>query len=513
MCGFLFGPRSLLEQRPLDHLMRSLIERGPEHSGYFVTPKDLFIHSRLRIVDSTEASDQPFVSNDGNFAIVFNGEIYNHRELAKRHALGLRTESDTEVILELYLKLGPRFLSELEGMFAFIILNINSGETFIARDRLGVKPLFYTHSQDGTIWSSTIDSLLEVKGDVRFDQVAIDEFRQIRSFLDGRTIYSGVSEFPPATYEHNGRRVTYWSLVPNSSSPPDDEELEQLFQESLRQRLPPGIQFSAFLSGGIDSAVIAALAKPAMTWTVGSPELNEFAEAEEVASYLGLPNKSRVVDEVQFLSRAIDILYSTRSLIAVPNQVYLDALAESLSAKHKVVFSGEGADELFAGYDRIFRYSMEQKNLDYGDFATKFGYSNTPNTEIFEYALKKHDKFDSNYLTISSFMQTQQIKTLLGRLDSATGRWGVEARNPFLDTRLVERLFGQPFVWKNGGTYDSKRPLRKIATGLIGEKNATRVKVGFPAIHSKFRNSVRPGSWDYDSWLDFNLRTLEALGK
>lgn len=513
MCGFLFGPRSIIERRLLGDIMRSIEARGPENSGYFLTSRDIFIHSRLRIVDGSEAADQPLISKDGSLAIVFNGEIYNHQELASRHSLILRTSSDTEVILELYKKLGPRFMSELEGMFAFIILDLNSGETFIARDRLGVKPLFFAKSQDGTIWSSTIDSLLEVTGDAGFDQVAIDEFRQIRSFLDGRTLYRAISEFPAGTYEHNGKRVTYWSIEPDTSPPPEEDELTHLLKESISVRLPHGLPFSAFLSGGIDSAVISALAKPAMTWTVGGSKQNEFAEAEEVSRYLGLPNKSCVVDDVQFLSRAMEILYSTRSLIAVPNQVYLDTLAESLSVKHKVVFSGEGADELFAGYDRIFRYSVEQKNLDYGDLATKFGYSNTPNSEIFEYALKKHDKFDSNYLMISSFMQTQQIKTLLGRLDSATGRWGVEARNPFLDTRLVERLFGQPFVWKNGGAHKSKKPLRKIATGLIGEKNATRVKVGFPAIHNKFQNSVRPGSWDYDSWLDFNLRTLEARGK
>ena len=251
--------------------------RGPDSkSQYSLNKKYKLGHTRLKILDLENRSNQPFFSHDKRYVMVYNGEIYNYTELAKEYNIAMKTSGDTEVLLELYSKLGPRMLQKLNGMFAIVILDTKTNSIFAARDRLGIKPLYYSTNGNSLLIASEIATVLELIGDTEFDEIGLRQYRKLRAFFNGRTAYKSIKMFQAGHYMLNGQFKRFWQLPEGGQLPPDDDEIQELLTTAVEYRCLSDVPVGSFLSGGLDSTVVAGLASKPYTWTVGFKDCNEF---------------------------------------------------------------------------------------------------------------------------------------------------------------------------------------------------------------------------------------------
>jgi asparagine synthase (glutamine-hydrolysing) len=362
---------SLLER------MRDVItHRGPDDAGLFVDGPVGLGHRRLSIVD-VAAGHQPMTNEDGSLQIVFNGEIYNHAELrpgleARGHRYG--THCDTETILHLYEEEGPRAVESLRGMFAFAIWDSVKRELFLARDRLGVKPLYYAHTEDGSLYfASEIKALLEsraVRAELNYR--ALPDYLANHASSGEETLFQNVRRLLPGHWlvwrDGQVRVEKYWDIhfshddeaETHRRSDKDyiDEWLE-LFRTSVRLRLMADVPLGMFLSGGIDSSAIAALMsgmvnEPIKTFSVAFAErdANELEYARLVSRTFKTDHHEVVVSPEQFFGALPKLVWQEDEPIAHPSSVPLYFVSR-LAAEHvKVVLTGEGSDELLGGYER-----------------------------------------------------------------------------------------------------------------------------------------------------------------
>ena len=517
MCGLIVSFGAPVEEREFDRLLDKMQHRGPDYRSTVQNWTGAQIgHCRLSIIGLTPASHQPYVSQSGRHIIAFNGEIYNFRQLAKKHAVELRTGSDTELLVELFEKLGPPMIHELLGMFAFVIINKDTNEFFVARDRLGVKPLYVLEAEGRIVFSSEIAPLLSLKKNRTLDEFALRQYRALRGFVNGRTPYVGIEMFPSGVYQIGRKRTRYWTLSPGDSKPPGDEEVEDLLRSAIRVRTLADVKVGAFLSGGVDSAYISRIAEVGNTWSVGTPEDNEFEEALETSKIIGTSHTNLMVSHGEFLDVAREMIQLRGEPLAVPNEVLLYLLSKVAAPTNKVLLSGEGADELFLGYNRIFAWAAQAGAFNVEGFASYYGYERVNgDIELFEDAIGPFMHFGSAFRIVRAFFQTSHLQGLLRRLDNSTMLAGVEGRAPFTDHRLVELMFSNRYDSQSDGN-NYKAQLRRIASRVLPPEIAYRNKVGFPVNFSKILGSLRPGekreqkSHSYSGWFDFNLEILGA---
>ncbi|MBL9202599.1 MAG: asparagine synthase (glutamine-hydrolyzing) [Opitutaceae bacterium] len=506
MCAILFTNRAGVGRTGFAAALATMRHRGPDAPGRHAVHGCCQLgHNRLSVLDPNPRSDQPFYTADRRHAIVFNGEIYNFRELARAHGIPLRTGSDTELLLELYVRHGEKMLGWLYGMFAFVVLDTVTGEYFAARDRLGVKPLYAHETPEGLILASEIAAILRLVPNVAADEVALRQYRALRGFFGGRTLYRGIEMFPAGCFSRNGRINRYWSLPEGPQAPPSDEELGALVRSAVDYRLVADVPVGSYLSGGLDSSVVAALARRAHTWVTGLPGENEFEWAEKAARHLGTTHRAITVEPGRFLAAAREMIAVRREPLAVPNEVLLFEMTRAVKAENTVVLSGEGADELFAGYDRIFRWAGRARAWDVREFAGHYCYGAQPDIEAVEEAVSPFVDREEPFAIVSAFFQVAHLHGLLRRLDNATMLCGVEGRVPFVDHRLVERLAGVPLDYKMAGGV-VKAPLKRVFGRLLPAEVVHRAKVGFPV---NLERVLPPGMGAaMDRWFDFNLSEL-----
>ena len=284
MCGIFFtNSNASLEK--LNQSMVILSKRGPDSQSYLKFDNVYLAHTRLAIVDkNNNKSDQPMIGSDRETIISFNGEIYNYKELRKKYSIVTKTESDTEVLLELIIKFGPKILRELNGMFAFVVFNKKTKKIIAARDRLGIKPLYFSIKNENFYFSSLLSVILKFLEKVEFDEIGIRQARKLRNFFQGHTFYKDISEFPPGHYFNGKSFIKYWDIdeIENDSSL-NKEEIKELIIDSVKIRVPDNQSFSTLLSGGVDSSIITKISNPNYTYCVGSENNNEFSEAQEFA--------------------------------------------------------------------------------------------------------------------------------------------------------------------------------------------------------------------------------------
>lgn len=512
MCGVLFSNRNSIKESNFKKALETLQHRGPDAQSYKSFGASWFGHTRLSVQDLDPRSNQPFTSSDGRFVMVYNGEIYNFKELIKKYGLSTHTTSDTEMVIELYAKIGPRMLQDFIGMFAIIIYDTTSRDLFIARDRLGVKPLYFHEDSEGVTLSSEIAAVRTLVPDRGFDPVGAEQYRTLRMFSGGHSLYKEISIFPAGSYSVNGVITKYWSLPEEPQSIPGDDELLELLKSAVNYRMISDVSVGSYLSGGIDSSIVSALSHVQDTWSVGTQLSNEFAEAQQTAEVIGSNHHNVMVQDGDFIATAKWMIEKRQEPLCVPNEVLLYELNRSVKPVNTVMLSGEGADELFAGYFRIFDWAASNKTFDIREFAKLYCYTDEPNLEIVESVLEPH-KRETTYETVSSFFQVEHLHGLLRRVDNSSMLCGIEARVPFVDHRLVERLFAVDYNWKNFNGV-SKAPLRRISEQYLPQEIAFRKKVGFPVdvngILGREGFPVRPNS--YDSWYEFNASQL-GLGK
>lgn len=373
-----------VEAEVVEAMTAELRHRGPDASGLYHKGAVALGHRRLSVIDTSEAANQPLANEDGSVRVVYNGEIYNYRSLTEELGrLGHRfsTRSDTEVIVHAWEEFGVRCLERFRGMFAFALYDANRHLLFLARDRLGKKPLYYSADPTQLAFASEIKALRKVPGiSWEFDLVGLDEYVAYGNTLGETTIYKGIRRLPPAHYllVSTGETLLaprierYWEIRPDPDPVPTEtewiDEIDRVLTEAVRLRLISDVPLGAFLSGGIDSSlVVAYMAKlssqPVKTFCIGfrEPTHDESRYAQEVAQHLGTEHLTELVspNAIGVLETLVDVFdepFGDES--AIPT-FYLSAMAR----RHvTVALSGDGGDENFLGYVR-YPYSSWMNDI------------------------------------------------------------------------------------------------------------------------------------------------------
>ncbi|MDB4655558.1 asparagine synthase (glutamine-hydrolyzing) [Flavobacteriales bacterium] len=370
MCGLagIYNPRGV-KRESLKKMTDSIAHRGPDSEGFFIHENFGLAHRRLSIIDLSDAANQPMQSSCGRYQMVFNGEIYNHTEIAKKLSAKMKTTSDTEVILQAFVELGPAMVKQLNGMFTIAIVDTQESQLFIFRDRLGIKPL-YVYQKDGMVaFASELKGIVALKNEVELsiNHSAIPYFLHLGYIPEPLSIYIEVEKFPSGCWAvYNGQELSterYWSASEQiktevlSNELEAKEELKTLLQKSVSRRLMSDVPFGTFLSGGIDSSLVTALAQNATseklkTFSIGFEDgkHNESAFAQQVAQHLDTEHHEFILTEKDALNLVEDILpqydepYADSS--AIPTM-----LVSKMARQHvTMTLSGDGGDELFHGY-------------------------------------------------------------------------------------------------------------------------------------------------------------------
>jgi asparagine synthase (glutamine-hydrolysing) len=514
MCGILATNHPGTDPERFGRALDLMAFRGPDAWGTGEVAGWRLGHRRLKIIDLDDRSNQPFTTACGRFTVIYNGEIYNFRDLARRHRIETRTTGDTEVLVELFAKLGPAMLGELNGMFAFAVIDRRSGRLFAARDRLGIKPLYWHRSADGHLSvASEVAALLELVGTPPFDEIGLRQYAKLRAFFNGRTAYCGIEMLPAGHFLDDGVVRRYWSLPGGAQHPPSDEELRALVEAAVKRRCLADVPVGSYLSGGLDSTIVAGLAGEPHTWTVGFEGYNEFEWGRLAAERFGSVHHEVLVSRDEFLDVARRMIAVRREPLSVPNEVLLYKMTAAVKEYNTVVLSGEGADELFFGYDRVFRWAAAAPGWDLQRFSELYSYGLHDDPEIVEEAVGPSlAAGDTPLDAVAHFFQTAHLHGLLRRVDFATMLPSVEARVPFVDHTLVERMAGVPFGYRMAGGV-VKAPLKRAFADLVPAPIIDRQKVGFPVpLEEIFAEGVTaaggPRKESIGRWLQFNLEAL-----
>lgn len=528
MCGIVAAFGTGVDQALLARMAAPIKHRGPDDTGLWSADGLGIGNQRLSIIDLA-GGHQPFVSDDGLVAVVQNGEIYNYRELAAELAgtqYACRSGSDTEVLLRLYLKEGLGFLSRVNGMFAFAVADRRDGSLTVVRDRVGVKPLFAACHEGRTLFGSEIKTLLAAGVPAKPDLEGLHHFLSLNYVPPPWTAFAGIRHVMPGTWMRvsaSGTTTGTWWELPTAAETVRSEsawieEFNAVLDAATEIRLRADVPFGAFLSGGVDStSVVGIMARklrtPVKTFTIGfdDPRFDESAFAQQAATRFGTDH---VCERV-----AADMIGLWPLATWHNDQPHGDVSfmptyrVSQVAAKHvKMVLTGDGGDELFAGYDkhRDF-FTPEAASLSEAEFRRRYYESITLFRTAAKdalYAPPMRGQADS-FAVVDALLDRSQGLDRINRalyLDTTLllpgnnlvkpDRMGmavsIEARNPFLDVRMVELAFRMPgsFKLKDGVT---KYLFKKAVEPLIGRDLAYRKKQMFTVpVGEWFKDRLRP---------------------
>jgi asparagine synthase (glutamine-hydrolysing) len=520
--------------------MRDLVTyRGPDDAGIYVDGPVCLGHRRLSIID-LGGGHQPMTDADSKLWIVFNGEIYNYQPL--RDALvakgfKFRTNSDTEVILQLYAERGERCVEALNGMFAFAIWDTTKRSLFIARDRMGVKPLYYAETTDAFVFGSEIKSLF-ASGMVspRLREEALAEYMLFRQVAGSETMFADVHSLPPGCWmtvrDGRARISRYWSPHPPAERPAitHDEALEQLsdlLRDSVRLRLISDVPVGTFCSGGVDSSLVTAIAAqlkndPINTFSVGfdDPDYDESTYARMVSAHYKTIHHELRLGNVEYSELFPRMVWHNDEPLDFANSVHIYALSKLAKSHVTVVLTGEGSDELFAGYpryripnlarqygyvpaplrrvlssvtgdhrvrklERFAAYSPEDALLYNSSYtrpevaAAAFPRMNGHSLAFRRKCLTESAALSLDSITRASLLDQETfLVSILHRQDKMSMAAAIESRVPFMDYRLVEWANRLPVELKVAGG-DGKALVKELARTLLPAEVVDRRKSGF----------------------------------
>jgi asparagine synthase (glutamine-hydrolysing) len=507
MCGLLFSfsAEGHNTQKMLSGL-NQMSWRGPDAQNYYeLTDGRAFIgHQRLSIIDPLSRSNQPMQSNCKRFHIAFNGEIYNHLSLRKELNLHCRTLSDTETILEGYALIGEKIIPKLDGMFSFVIYDEVTNTWMCARDGFGIKPLFISQLGQSTIICSEA-SVIATLINAKHDHDAITEWKIARRPTPGASFFDGVQEVLPGTTIHSNGTVTrYFTLTP-SSEVYSQKKFEHLLKNSVHKHELSDVDNVGLLSGGLDSAMIAALSTSNNFYTVGLVNNNEFAGAEETSTHLSKNLIKIAVTEQELIDNWRYLTRLRGEPLNVPNEGLIYHVCSKMKDKEKVVLTGEGADELLFGYDGIYRWASSEKWDGCVNFLAQYGYAlNTNPTERLIDYIENLRAGKTMIEFIEDFFYEFHLPCLLRRMDFASMAASKEARVPFVSKDLVEYMYRRPHTLKFNAQ-NSKLPLRTYAEKLGLTGALSRKKIGFSAQ----LNSINSRQQDYRIFQETILEELK----
>lgn len=381
MCGITGFISKQLNQEHLQMMTDKLSHRGPNAEGFYFNETDKIGlgHRRLSILDLSESANQPFYSDDNRYVIVFNGEVYNYREIQKKYNITCKTTSDTEVILKGFILKGVEIFKEFNGMFAFTIWDSYKKELFIVRDRLGIKP-FYFYQKDGEfLFASEIKALTSIKK-FNYNPQAIADFLYLGYTPEAVTFYEGIQKFPAGYYgifkNNELQTFPFWRAEEkierqkrNFNSLSDaKEELRNLLTSSVEYRLISDVSVGTFLSGGTDSSIVTAIAqsisdKPVKTFSIGFKEakFNESAYAKEVAKHLGTEHHEYILSQNDALGLFDSLLDHYDEPFADSSCIPTMLVSQMAKREVTVALSGDGGDELFMGYG-AYKWARRMNN-------------------------------------------------------------------------------------------------------------------------------------------------------
>ena len=479
MCGFLFiSSDSQICSEKFSSALNDMSFRGPDFTNtLFLKEKRLgFGHNRLQIIGNEDEGLQPMTSFCGRFILIFNGEIYNFKKLIKSHFPDYHFSSDTRLLIELYAKLGSECLNLLEGMFAFVIYDLVTDEWFACRDRFGIKPLFYHQDNSTTIISSEIVCFRHFI-DLELDLDSVNEWKKFRRCCPNHTFYNEIYEVLPGFYKTDSKHSTWYILEPSDVS----FCFEDTFSEVVTDHLCSDVDVTCLLSGGVDSSLLASLTDLRTHYTVGLRDNNEFDDVKEFCDHM-----EKLSYFIEVKSGELPLLWAKMTQrrlepLCVPNEALIYSVCMNMPSSTKVVLSGEGADEIMFGYDRIFKYANNQTQLDINEFLEYYSYSRAkPTDRILDY-INDLSRGKSPIDFCEDFFLHFHLPCLLRRVDFSMMLASKEGRVPFVDRRIIEPLYRKPYEFRcENGVSKSllKNILKKKGLSFVSLRN----KIGFSTI-------------------------------
>lgn len=540
----------------LSNAVKKIAKRGPDAQGIRSYETTAFGHSRLSIIDTTESSNQPMENSSGRYSIVFNGEIYNYRELKSElleKGYVFKTNSDTEVLLQAYDCYGTSFLNKLNGFFAFAIFDKQDKTTLLARDRFGIKPLIYFKEEHAFYFASEMKALLEFDIPREIDHTSLYTYLQLNYIPEPHSMIKDVKKLEPGHYlkidaQNRMQKIPFYQIdyplverkYSNISYENAQEEFLKILEKSIQRRLVADVPLGTFLSGGIDSSLVTALAsrnvEKLSTFSIGFKDDPHFDETEYAVA---VAKKYNTDHHVFSLSRKdlLASLYETLDYIDEPfadsSALAVNALSRETQQYVKVALSGDGADELFSGYHKhmgeflMRKQGIKQKmvknlapvwsalpksrNSKLGNMFRKLDKFSTGSSlpkeerywlwasllneaEAANLMIKKPQQ--GNYLrrkkellntiekgtdfndVLYTDMKLVLQSDMLRKVDLMSMANGLEVRTPFLDHELVNFAFSLPADYKINSQM-KKRLVQDASRLLLPEKLYNRPKKGF----------------------------------
>ena len=524
ICGELRFDGGVPDLAALGRMLAVLAPRGPDHGGSYSEGPLAFGHRRLAIIDLSPRGNQPMVDSDLGLVLVFNGTIYNYPELRRdlqAQGFSFFSSGDSEVILKAFAAWGERCVERLHGMFAFAIWDTAAQRLFLARDRLGIKPLYYAHDGKRLRFASNTQALLAAGGvDTRIDPVALHHQFTLHAVTPApRTILQGVRKVAPATslcVDASGQvhERRYWELLAVRREPdlPAHEWVEAVHEalgRAVQRRLQiADVPVGVLLSGGLDSSLLVGLLAQAgvgelLTFSVGfedQPEErgSEFEYSDQVAARFETRHHRYSIPNDEVMRRLPEAVHQMAEPMVAQDAVAFFLLAEQVAREVKVVQSGQGADEVFGGY-----FWYPQMQAEQGSDLQRFRshYFDRDHDEYLEMIAPELRGADHTAALIERLLAEPGAETFLDRVlrldvttlivddpvkrvDNMTMAWGLEARVPFLDHELVELVMQAPPALKLES--DGKHLLKVIARGLLPDAVIDRPKGYFPVPALKY---------------------------
>ncbi len=524
ICGEVRFDGSIPSVQRLERMARVLEPRGPDGSGVVLRNGCGFAHRRLKIFDLSEQAQQPMVDSALGLTLVHNGAVYNYLELrTELEQQGYRffSDGDTEVILKAYHAWGPTFVERLNGMFAIALLERDTGRVVLARDRLGIKPLYLADVRGGLRFASTLPALLAGGGiDTEIDAIGLHHYLTFHSVIPPpRTILEGARKLPPATVlilETDGtrREHRFWEPV-FERAPGDDarsaDEWQHLVLDALRtavrRRIIADVEVGVLLSGGLDSSLVVGLlaelgAHGLKTFSVGfesvgDEEGNEFRYSDIVAKCFGTEHRKIFVDTDRLLPALPGCIAAMSEPMVSHDVVGFYLLSQEVSQYVKVVQSGQGADEIFGGYhwyppllesrDPLTDYSQVFFDRDHRDFQ-RVVHPRFVEDDHSRRFVERHFAQSGAATPADQALRLDTTVMLVDdpvkRVDNTTMAWGLEARVPFLDHEVVALAARIPPELKIRG--GGKGVLKDAARRVIPSAVIDRPKGYFPVPALKY---------------------------
>ena len=525
ICGELRFDGATPDMAAISRMSDALARRGPDHAGSYQDGPLAFGHRRLSIIDLSAHAHQPMVDALLQLALVFNGTIYNYRELrTELQAMGYQffSEGDSEVILKSYHAWGDQCVTRFKGMFAFAIWDQRSGQLFLARDRFGIKPLYLNQTSHRLRFASTLPALLAAGGvDTTLDAVALHHHFTLHTVVPApRTVLNGVRKLPPAstmTLNPDGSvsAQVYWTLDATRPEKPWSEAewlaatREQMSQSVKCRLLAADVPVGVLLSGGLDSSLLVGLLAGQVpnlrTFSIGFEDLgagaekaDEFEFSDLVAQHFHTRHQQFSIANHEVMQRLPEAVAQMTEPMVSHDVIAFYLLAERVAKEVKVVMSGQGADEVFGGYfwypnmdaasgtplERFSQHYFDRDHAEYLQMITPAFQVGDVTSGLIAAELGKPgaDEFLDQVWRLDATMLI--VDDPVKRVDNMPMAWGLEVRTPFLDHELVQLAARMPpaLKLKEGGKF----PLKAIARGLIPDAVIDRPKGYFPVPALKY---------------------------